>query len=184
MAFEAVRSKFIFIVDQFLADTVHGKAHHHGGAKPSRHRDITSRITDIVQALALCHNVTPVYDDVDSSLVNTNELIQKARRGGITYQASSPDEVSIVKWTELVGLMLVHRDLSSIKLKFLPSGSDGDSGYEVLDFEILHVFPFTSETKRMGIIVRDSRNGDILFYMKGADTVMSKIVQYNDWYGT
>ena len=33
----------------------------------------------------------------------------------------------------------------------------------------------------MGIILRDSRNGDILFYMKGADTVMSSIVQYNDW---
>ena len=32
----------------------------------------------------------------------------------------------------------------------------------------------------MGIILRDSRNGDILFYMKGADTVMSSIVQYND----
>ncbi len=42
-------------------------------------------------------------------------------------------------------------------------------------------FPFTSESKRMGILVRDERTGEITFYMKGADTVMSRIVQYNDW---
>lgn len=49
------------------------------------------------------------------------------------------------------------------------------------EYEILQVFPFTSETKRMGIIVRDLATRDILFYLKGADTVMQSIVQYNDW---
>lgn len=33
----------------------------------------------------------------------------------------------------------------------------------------------------MGIIVRDTATGYITFYMKGADTVMSKIVMSNDW---
>ena len=33
----------------------------------------------------------------------------------------------------------------------------------------------------MGIILRDQSTSEILFYMKGADTVMSSIVQYNDW---
>ena len=42
-------------------------------------------------------------------------------------------------------------------------------------------FPFTSESKRMGILVKDNRTGEITFYMKGADTVMTRIVQYNDW---
>jgi magnesium-transporting ATPase (P-type) len=37
------------------------------------------------------------------------------------------------------------------------------------------VFPFTSESKRMGIIVRDTASKEIIFYMKGADTVMSSI---------
>lgn len=49
-----------------------------------------------------------------------------------------------------------------------------------LHFKILHVFPFTSESKRMGIVVQDSL-GDITFYQKGADAVMAKIVAYNDW---
>lgn len=52
---------------------------------------------------------------------------------------------------------------------------------QTLSFDILEVFPFTSESKRMGIVVRDRQSGDITFYQKGADVVMSKIVVYNDW---
>lgn len=33
----------------------------------------------------------------------------------------------------------------------------------------------------MGIIIKDDQSGEIVFYMKGADTVMNRIVQYNDW---
>ncbi len=33
----------------------------------------------------------------------------------------------------------------------------------------------------MGIILRDLKSNEILFYMKGADVVMSKIVNENDW---
>ncbi|CAI2161967.1 5677_t:CDS:10 [Funneliformis geosporum] len=120
-------------------------------------RDMTSRIKDIVLALALCHNVTPV---IDSDNV-------------ITYQASSPDEVAIVKWTEYVGLTLVFRDINEMHLRT----KHGD----VLKFQILQIFPFTSESKRMGIIVKDITTEEIFFYEKGADVVMSKIVQYNDW---
>lgn len=35
----------------------------------------------------------------------------------VTYQASSPDEVALVSWTETVGLTLLHRDLNIIKLR-------------------------------------------------------------------
>ena len=51
----------------------------------------------------------------------------------------------------------------------------------VISYQILQVFPFTSESKRMGIIVRDVQSGEITFIMKGADAVMQTIVQYNDW---
>ncbi|CEI97152.1 Putative Aminophospholipid-transporting P-type ATPase [Rhizopus microsporus] len=90
-------------------------------------RNISVRIKDIVQALALCHNVTPVIS-ID---------------GNIGYQASSPDEVAIVKWTEHMGLTLINRDVNSIQLRVNA----------------------TEET----------------LYFDGADTVMAKIVQYNDW---
>ncbi|KAI9287315.1 protein transporter [Umbelopsis sp. AD052] len=121
-------------------------------------RDISSRIKDIVQALAVCHNVTPV--------ISTD--------GTIAYQASSPDEVAIVKWTEQIGVALTFRDIREIHLRIASSG-------DIHEFEVLQVFPFTSESKRMGIIVRDKLTNEITFYQKGADVVMSRIVQYNDW---
>ncbi len=41
-------------------------------------------------------------------------------------------------------------------------------------YSILQIFPFTSSSKRMGIIVRHNNTGRIIFYLKGADSVMSK----------
>ena len=40
-------------------------------------------------------------------------------------------------------------------------------------YEILANFPFSSATKRMGIIVRHSTTKRIILYVKGADMVMS-----------
>jgi phospholipid-translocating ATPase len=93
--------------------------------------------------------------------------------GSVTYQASSPDEVAIVKWTQSIGLTLVFRDRTRIELQ-TPTGSR-------IAFDVLDIFPFTSESKRMGIVVRDCQSGEITFLQKGADVVMAKIVQRNDW---
>ncbi|KAJ7901718.1 hypothetical protein B0H14DRAFT_2492682 [Mycena olivaceomarginata] len=120
-------------------------------------RDMSSRVRDVVLSLALCHNVTPVTND----------------DGSVTYQASSPDEVAIVTWTQSIGLTLVFRDRTRIELQ-TPAGAR-------IAFEVLELFPFTSESKRMGIVVRDAQSGEITFLQKGADVVMAKIVQRNDW---
>ncbi|AGO11697.1 AaceriADL079Cp [[Ashbya] aceris (nom. inval.)] len=127
------------------------------GAVTGSRKEVSQRVRDLVVTLATCHNVTPNFED--------NEL---------TYQAASPDEIAIVKFTERVGLSLFKRDRHSLTLFHEHSGVN-------LQYDILHVFPFTSDTKRMGIIVRDRAKDDIWFLQKGADTVMSKIVQSNDW---
>lgn len=89
------------------------------------------------------------------------------------YHASSPDEVALVQWTEKVGLTLIFRDMKYIRIRN-PYG-------QMMNFEILDTFPFSSETKRMGIIVRDLNTKEIVFYLKGADTVMASIITYSDW---
>eukprot|EP00833_Pecoramyces_ruminatium_P015707 jgi/Orpsp1_1/1189739/evm.model.d7180000074113.1 len=122
-----------------------------------RSKDMANRIKDIVLALALCHNVTPIISE----------------DGKLTYEASSPDEIAIVKWTENIGMTLIYRDTKKIKLR-TPIDT-------ILEFSILEIFPFTSETKRMGIIVKDEITNEITFYMKGADAVLSKMVLFNDW---
>ncbi|RPB03952.1 phospholipid-translocating P-type ATPase [Choiromyces venosus 120613-1] len=158
---------------------------HSNAATTRTRREIGSRVRDVVLALALCHNVTP-----------TTATEEGASEPTTTYQASSPDEIAIVRWTESVGLRLSHRDRKGIKLQSV------DTGEVVVRVKILEVFPFTSEGKRMGIVVqfmtgekseeeqdllgggmeeKNSNTGDVWFYQKGADTVMSSIVQANDW---
>lgn len=142
---------------------------------PKLRKSVTSRVHEAVKAIALCHNVTPVYEarpglGGDPEQAEADQDLSDQNR---TYQASSPDEVALVRWTDSVGLTLVSRDLSSMQLR-TPGG-------HVLTFSVLQLFPFTSETKRMGIIVRDEATAEITFYVKGADVAMAPIVQYNDW---
>jgi phospholipid-translocating ATPase len=136
-------------------------------------REIGTRVRDVVLALALCHNVTPTIEEYNGKTITA-------------YQASSPDEIAIVRWTEAVGLRLAHRDRKGMLLQ------SAETGRPVVRVRILDVFPFTSESKRMGIVVQfyegsdglSSRNidaGEIWFYQKGADTVMTSIVAANDW---
>lgn len=145
------------------------------GASTTRtRREIGSRVRDLVLALALCHNVTPTTEEEE----NGHQII--------TYQASSPDEIAIVRWTESVGLRLMHRDRHSITLQSV------DTSRLVVKVRILDIFPFTSEGKRMGVILQflqgtgstvnlANEAGEIWFYQKGADTVMASIVAANDW---
>nr|XP_045012002.1 probable phospholipid-transporting ATPase IIA isoform X1 [Jaculus jaculus] len=134
-------------------------------------RTMSGRVHEAVKAIALCHHVTPVYEP--DGAAGRAEAEEQRADSCRTYQASSPDEVALVQWTESVGLTLVGRDQSSMQLR-----TPGD---QILNFTILQIFPFTYESKRMGIIVRDETTGEITFYMKGADVVMAGIVQYNDW---
>lgn len=50
--------------------------------------------------LALCHNVTPLMED-----------------GVRTYQASSPDEITLVKLAESMGIVILERTQNSMKLE-------------------------------------------------------------------
>uniref|UniRef100_A0A1B6E947 Phospholipid-transporting ATPase n=1 Tax=Clastoptera arizonana TaxID=38151 RepID=A0A1B6E947_9HEMI len=151
-----------------------------GQSLPKIRRTEHSRIQEAVKAIALCHNVTPVWENKQENSDRTMESQSEAdqhyyssQTKQVVYQASSPDEVALVKWTEEVGLAVVKRDLVSLQLR--------DPANRIMDFSILQTFPFTSESKRMGIIIKDTSNGEITFYLKGADMVMNGIVQYTDW---
>jgi phospholipid-translocating ATPase len=121
--------------------------------KIRRHRN--KLIRDTITSMVLCNNVTPVVDDQDETK--------------ITYQASSPDEVALVKFAETLNMRLVHRTDSEIKIK--------DSADNFEEFEILANFPFSSDTKRMGIVLKNKKHGHIIYYLKGAENVMMKFVK-------
>ncbi|KAL7674137.1 hypothetical protein ACOME3_000417 [Neoechinorhynchus agilis] len=125
-------------------------------------RTTAGRVREVVQAIAVCHNV----------MLDTSDDTEGQRQ----YQASSPDEVCLVQFCESIGLRLWKRDAHSIVLK------QDDGGF--WHFTVLHIFPFTSELKRMGLIVRDEQTQEIIFYIKGADSAIAPMVlssKNSDW---
>ena len=80
------------------------------------------------------------------------------------FQASSPDEIALVKFAEEMGMKLDRRDEIYLQLTN-PCG-------EIEEYDILQNFPFSSDTKRMGIIMRHRQSGKLMFYVKGADVAM------------
>lgn len=84
-------------------------------------------------------------------------------------QASSPDEHALVKFAGNLNFHLMARDEQKVNLI--------NANKEEEDFEILACFPFSSETKRMGILVRHLWSNKILYYLKGADVIMIQRVR-------
>ena len=119
------------------------------------HRHRSKLIRDTITAMCLCNNVTPVADDNDPNKM--------------TYQASSPDEVALVKFAVTLNMRLVGRTDKEIKLT--------DAADNTEEFEVLANFPFSSDTKRMGIILKNKKHGHIIYYLKGAENVMMRFVK-------
>lgn len=73
-----------------------------GSATPTRtsgpvRRTVVTRVFEAVRAIALCHNVTPVYEQgatQNSEAAMAPEADQHIHQT-VSYQASSPDEVSL-----------------------------------------------------------------------------------------
>lgn len=68
-----------------------------------------------------------------------------------------------------MGMRLENRSDDSVEI-LDPSGKS-------MQYDILDNFPFSSETKRMGIIVKNQIEDKIMFYMKGAEVVMERKVR-------
>ena len=85
------------------------------------------------------------------------------------FQASSPDEIALVKFADLLSMRLLDRDTSRILL-LNPVGTREE-------YQILALFPFSSESKRMGIVVRHVLSGKVIFYLKGAEQVVKAKVR-------
>lgn len=85
------------------------------------------------------------------------------------FQAASPDEIALVRFSEQLGMILEDREELYVKIK---DSNDVEHEYDILDN-----FPFSSETKRMGIIVKNRLTQQITFYVKGAEVVMEKKVR-------
>ncbi|XP_076173411.1 phospholipid-transporting ATPase IF isoform X2 [Ptiloglossa arizonensis] len=83
------------------------------------------------------------------------------------YQATSADEKALVEASARCGV--VFHSTSSDTIELMVNG-------EIMTFKKLEVLEFTSERKRMSIIVKD-KAGDYWLYCKGADSTIFPLIE-------
>ncbi|EFQ29697.1 phospholipid-translocating P-type ATPase [Colletotrichum graminicola] len=101
--------------------------------------------------IALCHTCLP----------------EAKEDGKIDYQAASPDELALVEAARDLGYLLIDRPAQSVVLQ-LPE-ADGTIKRET--YQVLDVIEFSSQRKRMSIIIR-MPDGKVCVFCKGADNVI------------
>ncbi|CAK3898983.1 phospholipid-transporting ATPase DNF3 [Lecanosticta acicola] len=113
---------------------------------------------EFLLGLALCHTALP-----------------EAKDGQVDFQASSPDEVALVRAAQELGYLLIGR--SSQKIELLVPAADGSQRKET--YQILEVIEFSSKRKRMSIVVR-CPDGRIWLICKGADSAIIPRLRQSD----
>ncbi|KAF2138689.1 uncharacterized protein K452DRAFT_233405 [Aplosporella prunicola CBS 121167] len=109
-------------------------------------------------SISLCHTCLP----------------EEQKDGTIDFQASSPDELALVRAAQELGYMVVNRDINTITLKSR-TAANGEPIIET--YEVLDVIEFSSKRKRMSAIVRFPDNR-ICILCKGADSIIMQRLKH------
>ncbi|KAK3515534.1 hypothetical protein QTP70_024217, partial [Hemibagrus guttatus] len=115
------------------------------------------QICEFLTMMAVCHTVVPERDGDQ-----------------IIYQASSPDEGALVKGAKGLGFVFTARTPHSVII---------EARGKEMTYELLNVLEFSSNRKRMSVVVR-TPSGKLRLYCKGADNViferLTEASQYKD----
>eukprot|EP01117_Protostelium_nocturnum_P005659 TRINITY_DN2043_c0_g1_i5.p1 TRINITY_DN2043_c0_g1~~TRINITY_DN2043_c0_g1_i5.p1 ORF type:complete len:1097 (+),score=372.02 TRINITY_DN2043_c0_g1_i5:81-3371(+) len=127
---------------------------------------------DFFRNLALCHSVVisklivPPESHRLSIRSNKSSRSNNSHRESAEwshFKASSPDEEALVKAAAKMGIVFTASDSNNIEIEI--------NGVTET-YEKLFVLEFTSERKRMSVIVKNLASGRIRLFTKGADEVI------------
>uniref|UniRef100_A0A8C5PGP7 Phospholipid-transporting ATPase n=1 Tax=Leptobrachium leishanense TaxID=445787 RepID=A0A8C5PGP7_9ANUR len=118
--------------------------------------------TALLENLENNHPTAPVICEFLTMMAVCHTAVPERNGDQIIYQASSPDEAALVRAARDLRFRFTGRTPDSVIIESL--------GQEER-FELLNVLEFTSNRKRMSVIVRNS-SGKLRLYCKGADTVI------------
>ena len=123
-----------------------------GPAAP--HHEAQAAVQEYLRALVLCNEVVP-----QKQLSGAGEAAGEHEHA---FQSASPDETALVEAAAKNGVVMLSRDPDRVVVQ---EGGNGCS------YEVLATLGFTSERRRMSIVVK-TPEGAYVIYSKGADVAM------------
>lgn len=114
------------------------------------HSFFARKAKEYILAMALCHTCLPEYTD-----------------GKIEFQASSPDELALVRAAQEMGYLVAQRTARQVTVEM----TNANGQLERQTYEILDIIEFSSNRKRMSIVLRRP-DGRVTVICKGADSVI------------
>ncbi|CAK9138407.1 unnamed protein product [Ilex paraguariensis] len=108
---------------------------------------VASGSSDVIRFLtvmAVCNTVIPI----------------QSKSGEILYKAQSQDEEALVRAAAHLHMIFVNKNANSLEINFNAS---------IIQYEVLDTLEFTSDRKRMSIVIKDCRGGKTFLLSKGAD---------------
>lgn len=96
-------------------------------------------------------------------LATCHSILTEEKDGVIQYKASSPDELALVNAAKFFGINFIGRDQDNNCIVLIHGKEE--------NYKILNVIEFTSDRKRMSVIIK-MPDGTIKLLCKGADSVL------------
>jgi len=109
-------------------------------------------VRDFLLGLSLCHTVVIDHD----------------KSGVARYNAEGPDEEALVEACKALGFILKNTSNQTYTIEIVHSGA-------TLEYNVLAVLGFSSDRKRMSIIVREVASGVVTLWSKGADSIIAEL---------
>lgn len=130
-----------------ISGTFYGNENGDGLNDPELLQAVAAGSPDAIRFLivmAICNTVVPV----------------QSKAGAVSYKAQSQDEEALVRAAARLNMVFVEKKGNVLDINFNAS---------LVQYEVLDTLEFTSERKRMSVVVRDCQNGNIILLSKGAD---------------
>ncbi|KAL3324076.1 hypothetical protein AABB24_038316 [Solanum stoloniferum] len=130
-----------------ISGTFYGNENGDGLKDPELLQAVASGSPDAIRFLivmAICNTVVPV----------------QSKAGAVSYKAQSQDEEALVRAAARLNMVFLEKKGNILDINFNAS---------LVQYEVLDTLEFTSERKRMSVLVRDCQNGNIILLSKGAD---------------